>query len=105
MDDNILVVSLQMLLGPAAILLVLSLSRVDDAFKIREELLGTIVVAFCASGMDIGGRHVCVNGFPRRAFKILFLLLFLKHSLSHSDAQRPVAKRRTTRLRLCSLCG
>lgn len=47
----LLVISLIILLGPPAVLLVLSLSNVDDAFKLREELLVTLVMGLLLTGM------------------------------------------------------
>lgn len=54
MDDTALVLGITLILGPPAMLLALGLSNVDDAFKIREELLATMIGGFCASGTGIG---------------------------------------------------
>ena len=42
-------------MGPPAVLLALSLSKVDDAFKIREELMGTMIIGYVIQGMNHGG--------------------------------------------------
>lgn len=51
MDDIVLGVGFAVVVGPPAILLALGLSTVNDAFKIREELIGTIIGGLCSQGM------------------------------------------------------
>lgn len=51
MDDIVVTVSLALLLAPPGFLLALTLSKIDDAFKIREELIGTIICGSAFLGM------------------------------------------------------
>lgn len=53
MDDTVLAVGLAVFAGPPAIFLALGISKVDDAFKIREELIGNILGALFFEGMYI----------------------------------------------------
>lgn len=40
--------------GPPAVVLAVGLSKLDDAFMIREELMGTIIIGYVIQGMDNG---------------------------------------------------
>lgn len=53
-------VTLAIFVGPPAVILALSLSKIDDAFMIREELVGTMVLGYVFQGMDSGDSHFAV---------------------------------------------
>ena len=59
-DDTLLMVTLAIFVGPPAVILALSLSKIDDAFMIREELVGTMVLGYVFQGMDSGDSHFAV---------------------------------------------
>lgn len=60
MDDTVLAVCLAVVVGPPAIFVALGLSKVDDAFKIREELIGTII-----GGLSFQGMYRLTGASPR----------------------------------------